>query len=496
MAIGATSVTLQSATDDDGIALPAGVYFFAIDGNNSQKEHIVATLSGTSLTGISSVSRQGVQASGVVRTHRVGSTVTLTDFAHIRYINDILRGATTLDATAPLSYDGVATISGNNQLATKVYVDGVAVAGASNANLTTKGILQSATQAQADAKTATGSTSAALAITPDVLRSSLLSDYVASDTGSANTYAIAPSPVFASYVAGQRYIFKAANANTAASTLNVNGLGTKTIKKNGILDLSPNDILAAQIVEVMYDGTNMILLSPVASNTIATGTVSPFAGPVVPTGYLLCDGTAVSRTTYANLLSVIAPAQTFTVTIASPAVVSATAHGLQVGDKIRLTTTSALPTGLAASTDYFVIAAGFGANSFEVSASRGGAAVNTSGSQSGIQTMRFSNWGVGDGSTTFNVPDMRGFIPYGQKTSDTNFDNLNVPTVYPGEKTHTLITAEMPSHTHTIPTGTSGAGSAAGLNVSGGTQTSGSTGSDGAHNNMPPYLAMQYVIKT
>src|SRR5882724_8154026 len=105
MAIGATTATLQSATDDDGVALPAGVYFFAIDGNNAQKEHIVATLSGTSLTGISSVSRQGVQASGVVRSHRVGSTVTLTDFAHIKYLNDLLKGTTNLDASVPLGYD-------------------------------------------------------------------------------------------------------------------------------------------------------------------------------------------------------------------------------------------------------------------------------------------------------------------------------------------------------------------------------------------------------
>jgi phage-related tail fiber protein len=35
------------------------------------------------------------------------------------------------------------------------------------------------------------------------------------------------------------------------------------------------------------------------------GTVVAFAGPVVPGGWLLCDGTAVSRTTYANLFSAI-----------------------------------------------------------------------------------------------------------------------------------------------------------------------------------------------
>lgn len=78
---------------------------------------------------------------------------------------------------------------------------------------------------------------------------------------------------------------------------------------------------------------------------------------------------------------------TFTVTIASPAVFSYTAHGLSAGDKVVFATTSALPTGLTAGTTYFVIAAGLTANAFEVSATVGGSAVNTSGSQSGTQSV-------------------------------------------------------------------------------------------------------------
>jgi hypothetical protein len=140
MAIGATSVSLQSATDDDGNALPAGRYFFAIDGDNSQKEHISCTLSGTSLTAINSLSRQGVETSGVIRAHRVGATVTLTDWAHLKFINDLVDGTTTLDASAPLGYDGTASITTSNQLATKAYVDAVAIAGGANASSTVKGI--------------------------------------------------------------------------------------------------------------------------------------------------------------------------------------------------------------------------------------------------------------------------------------------------------------------------------------------------------------------
>ena len=77
---------------------------------------------------------------------------------------------------------------------------------------------------------------------------------------------------------------------------------------------------------------------------------------------------------------------TATLSIASPCVVSKTAHNLEVGNKISFTTTGALPTGLVASTNYYIISSGFGANSFRLSATFGGTAINTSGTQSGIHT--------------------------------------------------------------------------------------------------------------
>ncbi len=75
-----------------------------------------------------------------------------------------------------------------------------------------------------------------------------------------------------------------------------------------------------------------------------------------------------------------------TVTIASPAVFSWTGHPLVAGMKIVFATTGALPTGLTAGQTYFVISAGLTANAFEVSATPGGSAINTSGSQSGTHT--------------------------------------------------------------------------------------------------------------
>ena len=79
-------------------------------------------------------------------------------------------------------------------------------------------------------------------------------------------------------------------------------------------------------------------------------------------------------------------AATITVTIASPGVVTWADHGLQIGSSLTFTTTGALPTGLVAGTRYYVITAGFGTGSFQVSATEGGSAVNTSGTQSGVHT--------------------------------------------------------------------------------------------------------------
>jgi hypothetical protein len=73
-----------------------------------------------------------------------------------------------------------------------------------------------------------------------------------------------------------------------------------------------------------------------------------------------------------------------TITLASPGVVSWTAHGLAANTPILFETTGTLPTGLTPGTIYYVLAPT--ANAFNVSATAGGAAINTSVSQSGTHT--------------------------------------------------------------------------------------------------------------
>ena len=95
------------------------------------------------------------------------------------------------------------------------------------------------------------------------------------------------------------------------------------------------------------------------------------------------DGTKIIAVAYAEV---------FTVTIASPGVFTSTAHGLAANDRIKLRTTGALPTGLSVDTVYYVISTGLTADAFQLSTSEGGAAINTSGTQSGTHRWYTRNY--------------------------------------------------------------------------------------------------------
>ena len=86
----------------------------------------------------------------------------------------------------------------------------------------------------------------------------------AADTGAANAYVVSltPSPTLA---AGSAVLFKAANTNTGASTLNVNGGGATAITKVGSTPLSGGEITAGQIIFVTYDGTEFQIIGGAGS---------------------------------------------------------------------------------------------------------------------------------------------------------------------------------------------------------------------------------------
>lgn len=159
------------------------------------------------------------------------------------------------------------------------------------------------------------------------------------------------------------------------------------------------------INNVSFDGTTDITIP-----TVPTGGIIIWSGIVIPSGWLLCGGQAISRTTYATLFSAIG-----------------------------------------------------------------------------------TTFGSGDGSTTFNIPNLKDRFVLGSGGSY----NLSVTG---GAATHTLTIDEMPSHTHSYTAPPSGYDNMSrddlrhnfGYNY---TATTGSAGGNQPHNNMPPYLALAYIIK-
>ena len=133
-----------------------------------------------------------------------------------------------------------------------------------------------------------------------------------------------------------------------------------------------------------------------------------------------------------------------------------------------------------------------------------GAAVSRS-TYSTLFTAIGTTYGVGNGSTTFNLPDLRGRVIAGQDNmggtsantlTDAQADQLGGTL---GEEDHTLTVNEMPSHTHggIFTGGDGGSGSDPGVNyVSSGSSTDFNTGGGSAHNNVQPTIILNYIIKT
>jgi microcystin-dependent protein len=231
-------------------------------------------------------------------------------------------------------------------------------------------------------------------------------------------------------IVGQAYFTSAADT-TDNSTLTL-GSSKLKVKDAGITStqLATDSVITAKI----QDGavTAAKLDAGAVSVLMPSGSLMPYAGASAPTGYLLCDGAAISRTTYATLFALVG-----------------------------------------------------------------------------------TTYGSGDGSSTFNIPDLRGRVIAGQDdmggssanrlTGQTGGVDGDVLGGSGGTETHTLSTAEMPAHTHGGLTnidpdgGDGGSGSDPGAHYvtsNGAGTVSGSTGGGGAHNNVQPTIILNYIIKT
>lgn len=141
-------------------------------------------------------------------------------------------------------------------------------------------------------------------------------------------------------------------------------------------------------------------------NSVPTGAVFSFAGSAAPTGYLMCDGSAVSRTVYASLFELLS-----------------------------------------------------------------------------------TTYGVGDGSTTFNLPDLRGRVPVGLSSGGPAEVNAL------GDSDGLAANLRNISHHHTYrdPGSTDGTGSTGG--VSGPNAPGTATSGDANNTDKPAYLVVNFIIK-
>jgi len=151
----------------------------------------------------------------------------------------------------------------------------------------------------------------------------------------------------------------------------------------------------------------------VVEDTTMIGEIKWFPFVRAPnSNYLRADGSAVSRTTYATLLSNLIHSSTVTFTNAS-ANITWTAHGLTLNEPVKFYTTGSLPTNFTAGTagtggTFYYVQTVVDANTIKVSATPGGSAITAGSAGSGTQTAVNAPWGDGDNSTTFNLPDLRG----------------------------------------------------------------------------------------
>lgn len=102
-------------------------------------------------------------------------------------------------------------------------------------------------------------------------------------------------------------------------------------------------------------------------------------------------------------------------------------------------------------------------------------------------------YGSGNGTTTFNLPNLGTRVIAGYSSGDNAFSSISS---IGGESTHTLNIGEMPSHVHTAVLPSTGAASGGGTSAkSSASSATDATGGGLAHNNLQPYIVMSYIIK-
>lgn len=106
-------------------------------------------------------------------------------------------------------------------------------------------------------------------------------------------------------------------------------------------------------------------------------------------------------------------------------------------------------------------------------------------------------YGTGQAAGSFKLPDLRGRVPVGAGQGDGLTERAI--GAFGGAEMHQLSVEEMPSHTHDLPVPmgvyANGGNTQFNFNTSGTVKTVKSTGGDQPHNNMQPFVVINYIIK-
>lgn len=172
--------------------------------------------------------------------------------------------------------------------------------------------------------------------------------------------------------------------NSLFTTFGLSGSGMSQVDARGVW--SSIGFTVPQNFSILGSSDNGSGLTRLTVNTTAgwtTGIVTDISSSRAIDTASLCNSTSsltVIDPTHFDISGSSSAANNVSVSIASPAVVTKTAHGFAINNTVVFGNP---PTGLTAGTTYFIIASGFTTNAFEVSATLGGAAINTSGSPVG-----------------------------------------------------------------------------------------------------------------
>jgi len=116
-----------------------------------------------------------------------------------------------------------------------------------------------------------------------------------STSGSSSAYVLAASRTISTIAAGDCFVFKANHASTGATTIAIDGLATKSIKKFNDQAIAANDIESGSICHIVYDGTNFQLISSLATGagiaSVVADTTPQLGGQLDVNGNALGDGT-------------------------------------------------------------------------------------------------------------------------------------------------------------------------------------------------------------